>query len=219
MKPLLLAALLGLTALPALAQTKPNPRLKHELDSLYEVDQRYRAMLFDPRLNRNPDSLATVLSVPKTELNAAIMKQMQQTDATNLVRMQAILQQYGYPGKSLVGVPTNEAAWSVIQHAPAAIPQYLPMIKTAAEKGELPFFRYAMMLDRQLMDEGKEQIYGTQLLNYNNQPPFVWPIQNPAQVNQRRQKAGFTTTMEEYVTKFGVPYKVLTLEDVAKMPK
>ena len=219
MKLLLLAALLGLATLPALAQTKPNPRLKHELDSLYEVDQRYRAMLFDPRLNRNPDSLATVLGVPKTELNAAIMKQMQQTDATNLVRMQAILQQYGYPGKSLVGAPTNEAAWSVIQHAPATIPQYLPMIRTAAEKGELPFLRYAMMLDRQLMGEGKEQMYGTQLLNYNNQPPFVWPIQNPAQVNQRRRQAGFTTTVEENAAKLGVPYKVLTLEDVAKMPK
>ena len=219
MKPLLLAALLGLTALPALAQTKPNPHLKHELDSLYAVDQRYRAMLFDPRLNRNPDSLATVLSVPKEELNAAIMTKMQQTDATNLVRMQAILQQYGYPGKSLVGAPTNEAAWSVIQHAPAAIPQYLPMIKLAAEKGELPFLRYAMMLDRQLMTDGKEQIYGTQLRNYNNQPPFVWPIQNAAQVNQRRQQAGFTTTIEKYATEFGVPYKLLTLEDVAKMPK
>ncbi len=40
MKPLLLL-LLGLLPLLAAAQTTPqNPRLKHELDSIYAVDQR-----------------------------------------------------------------------------------------------------------------------------------------------------------------------------------
>lgn len=219
MKHLLYAAVISLLALPAAAQTKLNPRLKHELDSLFEVDQRYRAMLFDPRINRRPDSLAAALGVPKAELNAAITDRMRRTDATNLGRTQAILKQYGYPGKSLVGAPTNEAAWHVIQHNPALIPQYLPMMKTAAEKGELPFFRYAVMLDRQLQREGKEQLYGSQVIGYNGQPPFVWPIQDPAHVNQRRKQAGFATTVEENATSLGAPYKALTLEDVARMPK
>ncbi|WP_257722065.1 hypothetical protein [Hymenobacter sp. PAMC 26628] len=43
------------------------------------------------------------------------------------------MKQDGCPGKSLVGAPTNEAVWSVIQHTPATIPQYLPMMKAAAE--------------------------------------------------------------------------------------
>ncbi|MGI4885603.1 MAG: DUF6624 domain-containing protein [Janthinobacterium lividum] len=219
MKHFLYAVLTSSLALPAAAQTKLNLRLKHELDSLYEVDQRYRAMLFDPRINRNPDSLATALGVPKAELNAAIMDRMRRTDVSDLGRVQAILKQYGYPGKSLVGAPTNLAAWSVIQHAPAVIPQYLPMMKQAAEKGELPFPRYATMLDRQLMNDGKEQLYGTQVRGYNGQPPFVWPVQNPAQVNQRRQQAGFTNTVEENAALLGTSYRVLTLADVAKMPK
>ena len=46
--------LLGWLAFPAVAQTTPNLRLKHELDSLYEVDQRYRAMLFSARLYLSP---------------------------------------------------------------------------------------------------------------------------------------------------------------------
>ena len=211
--------LLGWLSFPAVAQTIPNLRLKHELDSLYEVDQRYRAMLFSPKLNRRPDSLAAALGVSKEGLNSAIMGQMIRTDATNLTRVQVLLKQYGYPGKSLVGAPTNEAAWSVIQHAPALIPQYLPMMKMAAETGELPFSRYATMLDRQLVFENKEQLYGTQAQNYNNQEWFIWPIQNPAQVNQRRKQAGFKTTVEESAVKLGTSYKVLTLEDVAKMPK
>ena len=219
MNKLLAVALLSGLALPAAAQTKPNLRLKHELDSLYEVDQRYRDMLFSLRLNRNPDSLAAALGVSKEELNSAIMGRMIRSDATNLPRVQAILQQYGYPGKSLVGAPTNEAAWYVIQHTPALIPQYLPMMKTAAETGELPFRLYATMLDRQLMFENKEQVYGTQARNDNNNKLFIWPIQNPAQVNQRRKQAGFTTTVEQNAARLGTSYKVLTLEEVATMPK
>ena len=211
--------LLGWLAFPAVAQTTPNLRLKHELDSLYEVDQRYRAMLFSPRLNRNPDSLAAALGVSKDGLNRAIMGQLIRTDATNLTRVQALLNQYGYPGKSLVGAPTNEAAWYVIQHAPALIPQYLPLMKAAAETGELPFRLYATMLDRQLMFENKEQVYGTQARNDNNNKLFIWPIQKPAQVNQRRKQAGFTTTVEQNAARLGASYKVLTLEDVATMPK
>ena len=219
MNKLLAVALLSGLALPAAAQTKPNLRLKHELDSLYEVDQRYRDMLFRLRLNRNPDSLAAALGVSKEELNSSIMGRMIRADATNLPRVQAILQQYGYPGKSLVGAPTNEAAWYVIQHTPALIPQYLPMMKTAAETGELPFRLYATMLDRQLMFENKEQVYGTQARNDNNNKLFIWPIQNPAQVNQRRKQAGFTTTVEQNAVRLGTSYKVLTLEEVATMPK
>lgn len=224
MKHFLRVALLGGLALPATAQTttptsRLNLQLKHELDSLYAEDQRYRAMLFDPRQSGNPDSLAQVLGVPKAELNQTLMSRMLQADASNLVRVQALLRQYGYPGKSLVGTPTNEAAWHVIQHAPATIPQYLPLVKAAAEKGELPFSYYAMMLDRQLMTGGEPQLYGTQVMGYNGQPPFVWPIQNAAQVNKRRKQAGFTTTVEQNATRLGVTYKVVTMEDVARMPK
>ncbi|MFC6225004.1 DUF6624 domain-containing protein [Hymenobacter artigasi] len=219
MKNLLYVALLSGLAWPAAAQISPNLRLKHELDSLCEVDQLYRAMLFDPRLTRRPDSLAKVLGVAKDQLNQAIMTHMVRTDATNLARVQAILTQYGYPGRSLVGIPTNEAAWYVIQHAPALIPQYLPLMKAAAEAGELPFSRYATMLDRQLMFEGKEQVYGTQARSDPHNTYFIWPIQQPAQVNQRRKQAGFTTTVEENAARLHVIYKALTLADVANMPQ
>ncbi|AMJ66444.1 hypothetical protein [Hymenobacter sp. PAMC 26628] len=73
--------------MPAAAQAKLNLRLKHELDSIYAVDQRYRAMLFDPRINRNPDSLAAALGVTKAVLNATLMDRMHRVDATDLGRI------------------------------------------------------------------------------------------------------------------------------------
>ena len=228
MKLLFLALLLRMPLLAAAQTTPQNPRLKHELDSIYAVDQRWRQMLFNLRVARRPDSLARALGVTRESLSAYVPGQLLRTDSTNLVRVKAVLKQYGYPGQTLVGAPTNEAAWYVIQHSDA-IDQYLPLIKKAAGRGELPFYLYAQMLDRQLMRAGKPQLYGTQAFSYNvlnpktgrlaGQPPFVWPIKDAARVNERRQQAGFKTTVEQNATNLGIQYRVLTLQDVEKMPK
>ena len=228
MKAIVLVLLSLLLALSVAAQTRFNPNLKRELDSLYAADQRWRVLLFDPRMSRKTDSLATAFGVRKEALGARIARRMQQTDSANQVRIAAIIKQYGYPGKSLVGVPTNEAAWYIIQHS-EGIDQYLPAIKTAARKGELPFFLYAQMLDRQSMRDGKKQRYGTQGMGYSptnpvtgrreTQPPFIWPIEDAADVNARRKKAGFLTTVEQNAAALGITYRVLTLQDVAGMPK
>ena len=71
-------------------------------------------------------------------------------------------------------------------------------MKKAGKAGELPFRLVAMMEDRYLMGEGKPQIYGTQGITYNNSAAFIWPIENPEDVNQRRKEAGFDTTIEVY---------------------
>ncbi|WP_046244894.1 DUF6624 domain-containing protein [Hymenobacter terrenus] len=228
MRVLILLLLLASAALSAVGQTGLNTGLKRELDSIYTVDQRWRSMLFDPRISRRSDSLAAVLGVPRKDLTGYISRRMLQTDSTNQVRVRAILKQHGYPGKSLVGEPTNEATWYVIQHS-KDIKAYLPLIKKAANKGELPSYLYGQMLDRQLLRDGKEQLYGTQALGYTvtnpttgrrePQAPFIWPIKNPQQVNQRRQKAGFKTTVEQNAAGLGIEYRIVTLEDVAKMPK
>ena len=170
--------LLCLCLLPLLvhAQRAPlNPRLKRELDSLYRVDQVYRAAMFADNKQHLVDSLATALHLPAAEVPSRLLGLMLQTDSTDMQRVRAIIQRYGYPGKTLVGAPANEAAFYVIQHS-SSIPQYLPLIKQAADQGELPFRLYAMMLDRQLMHLGKPQVYGTQGLNYNDQPRFIWPL-------------------------------------------
>lgn len=218
MKLLLYCGLL-LVTVPCLAQTKLNPQLKQELDSLYREDQKYRE-LFIYLNNGKADSVETALHIPKGQLFGYAYTRMTQSDSTALRRVKVLLQQYGYPGKSLVGVPTNEAAWHVIQHSPS-IATYLPMIKAAAEKGELPYWRYAQMLDRQLMQEGKEQLYGTQgdFFNITDKATgkqetitFIWPIKNSAQVNARRKRAGFTTTIEEGSKELGTPYRPVSLE-------
>lgn len=218
MKYLLCFGLLLLAA-AASAQTKINPRLKHELDSLYREDQKYRELIMYMN-NGKGDSVETALHIPKGQLFGYLYPRMTKSDSSSLQRVKVLLKQYGYPGKSLVGTPTNEAAWNVIQHS-ADIATYLPMVKAAADKGELPYWRYAQMLDRQLQRDGLEQLYGTQgtfftitdkVTGKQETVSFIWPIKNPAQVNARRKKAGFTTTIEEGSKQIGTPYKPVSLE-------
>ena len=214
------AFLLCLCLFPLLthAQRAPvKPRLKHELDSLYRVDQVYRAAMFADNKQHLIDSLATALHVPAADVPPRLIGLMLQTDSTDMQRIRAIIHRYGYPGKTLVGTPTNEAAFYVIQHS-SSIAHYLPLIKQAAEQGELPFRLYAMMLDRQLMYQGKPQVYGTQGRSYTGQSPFIWPIEDAAHVNERRKKAGFELSVEDNAQRMHIPYQVLTLEQVQQLP-
>ncbi|MVN75989.1 hypothetical protein GO988_06600 [Hymenobacter sp. HMF4947] len=215
---LLFTLILLLLTPAAFAQTKLNLSLKRELDSMYVQDQQYRVLLvgLDPRKD---DSLAAALHLPKGQLFSYIYTNLSRVDSLNLRRVEAIIQRYGYPGKSLVGTPANETVWNVIQHS-AKIPQYLPLVKAAAENSELPYRLYAQMLDRQLKNEGQEQVYGTQGASFNvlntatGQPEmisFIWPVKDAAHVNERRRKVGFPTTVEASAAILGIPYKSVSL--------
>ncbi|MNY46168.1 hypothetical protein D3C86_1813250 [compost metagenome] len=125
----------------------------------------------------------------------------------------------------MVGEPTNEAAWYVIQHS-KKIAHYFPMIQEAGASNELPFTKVAMMQDRMLVQEGKEQLYGTQgagesILNVQTGKKefwqYIWPIQNAEFVNELRKEAGFTTTVEENAKRMGITYKKYTLEEIKKI--
>jgi len=188
--------------LKALPNANPdlNIGLKRQLDSVMVLDQKYRAD-YDPET---------------WKLQEAI-------DSSNTAFIETIFKTHGYPGKTLVGESTQSVAWYVIQHS-NKIPEYLPLMKEAAQKGELPMSNVAMMEDRYLMGKGEMQIYGTQGSSYAIGTPqevsFIWPIENPEEVNKRRKEVGFDETIEVYSKRmFGkdFEYKPLTLEEKDKL--
>ncbi|MEY8021430.1 BT_3928 family protein [Muriicola sp. SD30] len=148
--------------------------LQVQLDSIMILDQKYRAS-FDP----------------------STWSRQMEIDQSNIQFVDSIIQVYGYPGKSLVGDKAGKAAWYVIQHSDR-IDEFLPQIEIAALTGELPFRLYAMMLDRSLMNQKQPQIYGTQGVTLADGSNVFWPIEDPDNVNERRKKAGFGTTIEKY---------------------
>lgn len=203
----------------AFGQPKFNKILKKQLDSVMVMDQLYRdtlSLLMNPN---KADSIAKTLSLTVVQANGRYWTKQNRLDSLNMVFIEGVIKKYGYPGKTLVDTPANEAAWYVLQHSPK-IEQYFDVIKKAAESGELTFRLYAMMLDRKLMQQGKEQVYGTQVtfgrLKADKSAWFVWPIKDAATVNERRKKAGFTQTVEENAQRLDVKYRVVTMDDVMK---
>lgn len=87
------------------------------------------------------------------------------------------------------------------------------MMKTAANKKDLPWCDVAKMIDRIAIAEGKKQVYGTQMIpkkdpktGYITNDIEFAPIQNPRFVNKRRQHVGLKA-IEEQATEFGIVYK------------
>lgn len=198
-----------------------NLPLKRELDSMYVLDQRYREYL--SKISANPalaDSLKKALSISEN-LTGNLWVRQNRIDSTNLRRLEQIISQYGYPGNALVGKPTDEAAFYIIQHSPK-IEVYFPLVKRAAEAKQLPFYLFGMMEDRLLTQQSKPQIYGSQVTCYrlradaSKMECFVWPVEDAASVNERRSKAGFTQSIEANAQRLGVEYKPLSMEEVQK---
>ena len=198
-----------------------NFELKRELDEIYALDQGVREIYF-AKTKEEKDAIATKLNLPVQENASDYMKVWLNVDSLNAIKVEKIIKEYGYPGKALVGNETNEVAWFVIQHASAdKIAEYLPMMRKATEKGDIPKNLMALMEDRHLMYQGKEQIYGTQG-NSVKGTSFIWPIEDPENVNQRRKEIGLDESIEAYAKRLygdDFVYKVYSLKEINELKK
>ena len=205
-----------------MGQDDINFQLKEKLDSILYKDQTLRELFDDNITSEWETKILVEFGIPKEDIKAKYWSVVAKQDSLNLIEIEEVILKRGYPGKTLAGEPTNEAAWYVIQHSDK-IEQYFPIIEKAGEEGELPMRLVAMMGDRLLMQKGKEQIYGTQVagrkINFQNKEKeewfqFVWPIKNPEKVNELRKKAGFDLTVEENASRLNVEYHSYTLKEI-----
>jgi hypothetical protein len=200
-------------------------KLKAELAEILEKDQGFRELFGGNITDNRKNELLQKFDISQKEFKENEQVLFQENDSLNLVRIEQIIEQHGYPGKSMVGEPENESAWYVIQHSDK-IEKYFPIIEKAGENGELDAVKVAMMKDRMLMYSGKEQIYGSQgKAIFLVWPPekqedvkmIIWPLKNPEKVNQLRQEAGFENTVEENAKRMNIDYKVYTLKEINEM--
>ncbi|AZA75600.1 DUF6624 domain-containing protein [Chryseobacterium indoltheticum] len=207
----------------AFSQAK-NEELKKELDEILRLDQTYRKLFDNGITSAKKSEILKSLNIDEEDFKSEDWQLVATQDSINIRKIDKIISEYGYPGKTLVGEPTNTAAWYIIQHSDK-IEKYLPIIKEAEKKGELPFSLVAMMEDRYLMENGKEQIYGTQghstYYEKNGKgyqtEDIIWPIKNPKKINEIRKKAGFRQTIEEYAKDLygkDFVYNSYTLDDI-----
>ncbi len=124
---------------------------------------------------------------------------MEAVHTANAACLAAIIEQYGWPGNSLVGEEGAWAAWLIAQHAignPSFMRHCLTLLKQAAANNEVTPWQVAFLEDRICKYEGKPQCYGTQFQPNNNGELEPYPIENPETVNDRRLAVGLNTIEE-----------------------
>ncbi|HMU03577.1 MAG TPA: hypothetical protein PJ990_08145, partial [Saprospiraceae bacterium] len=95
-----------------------------------------------------------------------------------------------------------DAIWLALQHTDKKYrKKYFPLIEEAVKKGDLSKQQYALMKDRILMDDGKPQLYGSQIENGK-----LYELESPDSVNERR-KVMELEPLEEYLKNFNIEYK------------
>jgi hypothetical protein len=150
----------------------PEPALAAELIKMGEQDQAIR-------------------SGPSATIDAEMIKRMQQDDPKREQRLAAIVEQKGWPTISTVGHEAANSAWLITQHgSPAFLKRCLPLMKTAAEKGEMAPHSLALSIDRDLMNDEKPQIYGSQLRGDVGGKMALYPIADREHVDERRAAMG-----------------------------
>ena len=122
----------------------------------------------------------------------SLWKLQNRVDSLNTLRITKLIDERGYPGKSMVGGAQSSTAFLVIQHADLEVQEkYLDIITAAADAQEVPWSSVALLIDRIKMRNGEKQIYGSQLsLDQATGDYFFSPIENPHQIDSIRGTVG-----------------------------
>lgn len=168
----------------------PNAELRDELLTMMAEDQAVRTGVAPPGDDRTAEELFDAWP---------------QVDADNALRMAEILDDFGWPGWSLVGEDGAFAAWLLIQHADFNLDlqkRGLALLRAAVEADDADPSDLAYLIDRVLVAEGKPQIYGTQLgVDADGEITPRTPIEDEANVDARRADMGLGT-LEDYYDEF-----------------
>lgn len=181
------------------AQVNLNRPLAQLLDSIFIEDQRYRQQgpMVEKQYGRDSEEWKTML------------REMDRSDSSNIILVRDILDKHGWMGPDSVGETGNVALFSVIQHADLATQKrYLPMMRAAVAIGNADGGDLAYVEDRVALDEGKRQIYGSQIgFDKDTGNYYLLPLGDPYHVDERREKVGLSP-IADYVGNWDLKWDV-----------
>ena len=167
------------------------------LETVFLEDQRYRQQLGQIEEQYGRDS----------EEMLAHWDLINRTDSINLIKVKAVLDEYGWLGYDLVGRQANNALFLVIQHSDLESQQkYLPMLREAVKNGQAAAPDLALLEDRVALKQGEKQIYGSQIgRDPDTGEYYVSPLRDPENVDQRRAEVGLGP-LQEYISNWGLSW-------------
>jgi hypothetical protein len=199
---------------PLLAQIRSNrfisdpvtePELAERLAYLLVFDQRYRTRLESfphGSIGTNPDALRVIDS-------------MRRTDALSVQFVDSLLQHRGWIGNKQIGRRGVSTVFMILQHADSATQlKYLPVLREAASTGNLPNHDLAMFEDRVALQQGREQLYGTQIY-CDSGGCHIARLADPLHVDERRKSMGLEP-LSGYAAQWDIVWDAAACEKAQK---
>ncbi len=118
---------------------------------------------------------------------------MAEVHRKNNTRMREIVEQYGWPGRGLVGDDGCEGAWFIMQHAvlePELREHCVELLRNAVAAGDAPARHLALLTDSVLFGKGEPQIYGCITVGDGNGGAVLWETEDLEHVDERRKEVG-----------------------------
>jgi len=166
------------------------------LDTIYTEDQTDR---------NNLDIIKQKFGWQSKQIDS-VWNRIRIQDSVNLARIKFIISVNGWPGPNKIGEKGSSTIFLVIQHADSLTQiTYLPIMRTAVKNGNARSQDLALLEDRVLTYQGKEQIYGTQIKIDSAGNCSFFPIKDEVNVNKRRLNVGLGP-LEYYAKYFGIKY-------------
>lgn len=125
----------------------------------------------------------------------------------NQQQLEKLIQEKGWPKRSIVGKHSARTAFLIIQHADLARQEkYLPTIKELCKAGEADWQEYALMYDRIQISSGKVQRYGSQVrYNMETHKNELYDLENADKVDEWRKELGLQP-LAKYLANFHIEW-------------
>lgn len=127
------------------------------------------------------------------ELFQGYAPRMAEVHRRNGQELEAIIEEFGWPGKTLAGEQGAQAAWFILQHAigdPALQRRCLPLLQAAVARNDADPLQAAYLEDRICFFERRPQQYGTQFDWDEHGQMSPWTLADPARVDEYRAAVG-----------------------------
>lgn len=155
--------------------------LRAELEAMHQTDQAQRQQMDQVRREHGQNS---------AQMRELWAKQ-NQSDSYNIKRLEEIIAEIGWPKRSEVGERAASAAFLILQHSDLSYQKkYLPLARAAVAANEMRGSSLALLEDRILLREGKNQIYGSQVRQNEAGQWEVPSLEDPENVDKRRALVG-----------------------------
>lgn len=122
-------------------------------------------------------------------------------DIERTERLKEIIDEHGWPTYDLVGEDGEEAAWVIAQHSdldPEFQAEALELLREAVDDDQASPGNLAYLEDRVRAGQGLPQLYGTQMGCSRKGVPLEPEIEDPANLEERREEAGLPS-YEDYL--------------------